>query len=40
MIHNNIYNESVIALIQVNSQWEVIEIDGRDRFCYRVENRP
>lgn len=32
MIRNNICDVNVFALIQINSQWEIIEKDGLDWF--------
>ena len=39
MIHNNICDVNVFALIQVNSHWEIVENDGRDRTCCVAENQ-
>ena len=39
MIHNNICEVNVFALIQINSQWEIVEKDGRDRTCCVAENQ-
>ena len=40
MIHNNICDVNVFALIQVNSHWEIVEKDGRDQACCVAENQP